>query len=209
VKHASPLEGAIADLQAAKTTPELIQATKNLCNLRTVGAISALIEVLGFNNPAVASVATAGLIELGSQAVPSLLVSLDEKNYGSRAWVVRALASIRDPRSLDLLEHALATDIAPSVRRSAARGLADLNLIYPEESSKLNRCLLALLAAIKDDEWVVRYSTIFGIELHLLKYNSINKHQCIMGLKQLSSNSESIKVIRLRATLALHRVNPS
>jgi phycocyanobilin lyase beta subunit len=122
---------------------------------------------------------------------------------------VRALASIRDPRSLDLLEHALATDIAPSVRRSAARGLADLNLIYPEESSKLNRCLLALLAAIKDDEWVVRYSAIFGIELHLLKYNSINKHQCIMGLKQLSSNSESIKVIRLRATLALQRVNPS
>ena len=36
--NASPLEGAIADLQAAKTTPELIQATKNLCNLRTVGA---------------------------------------------------------------------------------------------------------------------------------------------------------------------------
>ena len=207
--NSSPLEGAIADLQAAKTTPELIQATKSLCNLRTVGAISALIEVLGFNNPAVASVATAGLIELGSQAVPSLLVSLDDKNYGSRAWVVRALASIRDPRSLDLLEHALATDIAPSVRRSAARGLADLNLIYPEDSSKLNRCLSALLKAIKDDEWVVRYSAIFGIELHLLKYNSINKHQCIMGLKHLSSNSESIKVIRLRATLALKRVTPS
>lgn len=207
--NTSPLEGAIADLQAAKTTPELIQATKSLCNLRTVGAISALIEVLGFNNPAVASVATAGLIELGSQAVPSLLVSLDDKNYGSRAWVVRALASIRDPRSLDLLEHALATDIAPSVRRSAARGLADLNLIYPEDSSKLNRCLSALLKAIKDDEWVVRYSAIFGIELHLLKYNSINKHQCIMGLKHLSSNSESIKVIRLRATLALKRVTPS
>ena len=207
--NTSPLEGAIADLQAAKTTPELIQATKSLCNLRTVGAISALIEVLGFNNPAVASVATAGLIELGSQAVPSLLVSLDDKNYGSRAWVVRALASIRDPRSLDLLEHALATDIAPSVRRSAARGLADLNLIYPEDSSKLNRCLSALLKAIKDDEWVVRYSAIFGIELHLLKYNSINKHQCIMGLKHLSSNSESVKVIRLRATLALKRVTPS
>ena len=207
--NTSPLEGAIADLQAAKTTPELIQATKSLCNLRTVGAISALIEVLGFNNPAVASVATAGLIELGSQAVPSLLVSLDDKNYGSRAWVVRALASIRDPRSLDLLEHALATDIAPSVRRSAAHGLADLNLIYPEDSSKLNRCLSALLKAIKDDEWVVRYSAIFGIELHLLKYNSINKHQCIMGLKHLSSNSESIKVIRLRATLALKRVTPS
>ena len=68
--HASPLEGAIADLQAAKTTPELIQATKNLCNLRTVGAISALIEVLGFNNPAVASVATAGLIELAARLCP-------------------------------------------------------------------------------------------------------------------------------------------
>ena len=84
--------------------------------------------------------------------MPSLLVSLDEKNYGSRAWVVRALSAIHDPRSLDLLEYALTTDIAPSVRRSAARGLAELNLIYPEDSSKLNRCLLALLEAIKDDE---------------------------------------------------------
>ena len=209
MKNVSPLEGAIADLQAATTTPELVRATKNLCKLRTIEAIPKLIEVLGFNNPAVASVATAGLIDLGSQAVPSLLVSLDEKNYGSRAWVVRALAAIHDPRSLDLLEYALTTDIAPSVRRSAARGLAELNLIYPEDSLKLNRCLLALLTAIKDDEWVVRYSAIFGIEMHLLKYNSTNKNLCILGLKQLSSNSEPIKVIRLRATLALQRLNPS
>jgi phycocyanobilin lyase beta subunit len=46
VINISPLEGAIADLQAAKTTPELIRATKSLCNLHTVDAISALIEVL-------------------------------------------------------------------------------------------------------------------------------------------------------------------
>ena len=209
MNNLSPLEVAIADFQAAKTTPELIRATKNLCDLRTIEAIPILIEGLGFNNPAVASVATSGLIELGSQAVPSLLVSLDEKNYGSRAWVVRALASIRDPRSLDLLEHALATDIAPSVRRSAARGLAELNLIYPEDRSKLERCLLALLAAIKDDEWVVRYAVIFGIELHLRRYNPNNKSHCILALKQLSSDSESIKVIRLRAKLALQRLASS
>ena len=209
MNNLSPLEVAIADFQAAKTTPELIRATKNLCDLRTIEAIPILIEGLGFNNPAVASVATSGLIELGSQAVPSLLVSLDEKNYGSRAWVVRALASIRDPRSLDLLEHALATDIAPSVRRSAARGLAELNLIYPEDRSKLERCLLALLAAIKDDEWVVRYAVIFGIELHLRRYNPNNKNHCILALKQLSSDSESIKVIRLRAKLALRRLASS
>ncbi len=35
------------------------------------------------------------------------------------------------------------------------------------------------------------------------------KNLCILGLKQLSSNSEPIKVIRLRATLALQRLNPS
>ena len=91
----------------------------------------------------------------------------------------------------------------------SARGLAELNLIYPEDSSKLNRCLLALLEAIKDDEWVVRYSAIFGIEMHSLKYNSTHKDLCILELKQLSSNSESIKVIRLRASLALQRLNPS
>lgn len=203
----SPLDKAIADLQQAKTTPELIQATKKLCDLRMVGAIPTLIEVLGFNNPAVASVATSGLIQLGNKAVPSLLVSLDDKNYGSRAWVVKALASIRDPRSLDLLEYALTKDIAPSVRRSAARGLAELNLIDPEDSIKIKRCLCALLTAIKDDEWVVRYAAIFGIEMHLLKYHSEDKDQCIVGLKQLSSSAEPTKVIRLRATLALQRVN--
>ena len=203
----SSLEKTIANLQKAKTTPELIRETKKLCTFNTIGAIPTLIEVLGYNNPAVASVATAGLIQLGSKAVPLLLVSLDEKNYGSRAWVVKALASIRDPRSLDLLEHALVSDIAPSVRRSAARGLAELNLVYPEEREKIKRCLSALLTAIKDDEWVVRYSAIFGIESHLIKFHSDNKSECILKLKQLTSHVEPVKVIRLRATLALQRVN--
>ena len=64
----SSLEKTIANLQKAKTTPELIRETKKLCTFNTIGAIPTLIEVLGYNNPAVASVATAGLIQLGSKA---------------------------------------------------------------------------------------------------------------------------------------------
>ena len=111
---------------------------------------------------------------------------------------------LEDGGELDLVaRHAL------DRHRVVDRGLADLDLDPMAKEQQLHRCMQGLVKAAQDDEWVVRYSAIFGIEVHLLKYNSINKHQCIMGLRQLSSNSESIKVIRLRATLALQRVNPS
>ena len=61
------------------------------------------MKVLGFNNPAVAAVATQGLIQLGREIIPILLVSLDARNYGARAWVVKVIAALRDPRGLDLM----------------------------------------------------------------------------------------------------------
>ena len=103
------------------------------------------MKVLGFNNPAVAAVATQGLIQLGRDIVPILLVSLDARNYGARAWVVKVIAALRDPRGLDLLEHALQADIAPSVRRSATRGLADLDLSEDAAHDQLVRRCNGLL----------------------------------------------------------------
>jgi phycocyanobilin lyase beta subunit len=91
-----------------------------------------LIKVLGFNNPAVGAVATQGLIALGRDVVPILLVSLDVGNYGARAWVIRAIATLRDPRGLDLLEHALNADIAPAFGAPPPVG-------WPRWSSKVQR----------------------------------------------------------------------
>ena len=128
---ASDLQKAVLALDRATMTSELVKATQTLCGLRNLEAAPTLIKVLGFNNPAVGAVATQGLIALGRDVVPTLLVSLDVGNYGARAWVIRAIATLRDPRGLDLLEHALKADIAPSVRRSATRGLAEMELEGP------------------------------------------------------------------------------
>ena len=205
----SALSTAIQALDRASSTPELVEATRALCALGDPEAAGTLVKVLGFNNPAVAAVATQGLIQLGRDIVPTLLVSLDARNYGARAWVVQAVAALRDPRGLDLLEHALDADIAPSVRRSAARGLADLELDPLCRDQQLHRCMQGLLKAGQDDEWVVRYAAAFGIEQRLTDAagGSSLAGQAMPLLRTLASDAEDAKVVRLRAALALQRLN--
>ena len=205
----SALSTAIQALDRASSTPELVEATRALCALGDHEAADTLVKVLGFNNPAVAAVATQGLIQLGRDIVPTLLVSLDARNYGARAWVVKALAALRDPRGLDLLEHALEADIAPSVRRSATRGLADLELDPACSDQQLQRCLQGLLKAGQDDEWVVRYAAVFGLEQRLrhASVGSSLSDQAVPMLQTLASEAEDARVVRLRAELALQRLN--
>ena len=203
------LQAAFARLDQATSTPELVKATRALASLQDPGAAETLIKVLGFNNPAVASVATEGLIRLGCSIVPELLVSMDARNYGARAWVVKVLATLRDPRGLELLEHALHADIAPSVRRAATRGLAELDLNNTKDADAIRRCYLGLLLAGRDDEWVVRYAAAFGLERRLQQSNPTGSisDQALALLRKLSSSSEDVKVVRLRAQLALQRLN--
>ena len=203
------LQAAFARLDQATSTPELVKATRALASLQDPGAAETLIKVLGFNNPAVASVATEGLIRLGCSIVPELLVSMDARNYGARAWVVKVLATLRDPRGLELLEHALHADIAPSVRRAATRGLAELDLNNTKDADAIRRCYLGLLLAGRDDEWVVRYAAAFGLERRLQQSNATGSisDQALALLRKLSSSSEDVKVVRLRAQLALQRLN--
>ena len=205
---ASALQKAILALDRATTTSELVEATQTICGMKDLGAAPTLIKVLGFNNPAVGAVATQGLIALGRDVVPILVVNLDVGNYGARAWVVRAIATLRDPRGLDLLEHALNADIAPSVRRSATRGLAEMELEGSNVSKDFSRCCEALFKAAADNEWIVRYAAAFGLEQRF-GHNSTNtglKTQAIDHLEQLSSNSEAVKVVQQRAKLALQRL---
>ena len=203
------LNSAIHELDRATTTPELVRATQTLCGLKDLEAAPTLIKVLGFNNPAVGAVATQGLIDLGRDVVPMLLANMDDGNYGARAWVIRAIATLRDPRGLDLLEHALNADIAPSVRRSATRGLAEIELKGPNVSKNFSRCCEALFKAATDDEWAVRYAAAFGIELrfHHDCSNYEFKTKALVQLKQMASNSEAVKVVQRRAQVALQRLN--
>ncbi len=200
----------IEALQRADSAAGLLAATRELAGCGDPDAAPALVEVLGFNNPGAAVAAVEGLIQLGQAAVPALL-QLDPQNYGARAWAVRALAGIGDVRGLELLEEALGTDVAASVRRAAAKGLGQLDLAHLEAMQRLavqQRCLNALLAASADGEWVVRYAVVVGLETLgqrlELGDGSGRVRGCLEALAE--PTREDVPVVRLRANLALARL---
>jgi phycocyanobilin lyase beta subunit len=215
----------IAAVDGAHSAESLVQATRALALATTpseptavtpemLNAIRTLVGVMGFNNPGAAVAAVDGLMACGPAAVEPLLEGLDNHNYGARAWAVRALAGIGDGRGLDLLEEALQGDIGPSVRRAAARGLGQLRLETLEAEIRApvwNRCLGALERGSQDDEWVVRYAVVVGLESlghspHGPRPAPAALLECLERLAQPAQ--EAIPVVRLRAQLALDRLGP-
>ena len=175
-------------------------------------AITCLVQVLGFNNPGAAVAAVDGLIALGPAAVEPLLSRLDPRNYGARAWAVRALAGIGDVRGLALLEEALATDVGPSVRRAAACGLGQLRLDPLAAGERLQlraRALDALVAGAGDGEWVVRYAVAVGLEALVRRMDPLppESERALSALLTLAEPEyEETPVVRLRATMARSRL---
>ena len=215
----------VAAVDGAHSAESLVQATRVLAlalapptdgssalTPEMVTAIRTLVGVMGFNNPGAAVAAVDGLMACGPAAVEPLLEGLDNHNYGARAWAVRALAGIGDGRGLDLLEEALQGDIGPSVRRAAARGLGQLRLetLAPESRAPVwERCLGALERGSQDDEWVVRYAVVVGLESldrspHGPRPTPATLMACLERLAQAAQ--EAIPVVRLRAQLALDRL---
>jgi phycocyanobilin lyase beta subunit len=207
----------IRAIEQASSALALLEATQALASATETqpdpAAIDALVQVLGFNNPGAAVAAVEGLIRLGPVAVGPLLDTLDPQNYGARAWAVRALSGIGDVRGVEVLEDALATDVGPSVRRAAARGLGNLHLddLGEEERQTLNqRCLAALEEACTDGEWVVRYAVAMALEslAHSLPPVHALRARAQEALTTLAQPSlEDTPVVRLRADLALRRLN--
>jgi phycocyanobilin lyase beta subunit len=210
------IDGLMQAVEQADSAEALVQATRSLAASRQAAAAPTLVQVLGYNNPGAAVAAVEGLIALGVEAVPALLDQLDPRNYGARAWAVRALAGIGDVRGLAVLEDALATDVGPSVRRAAARGLGQLHLngLPAEQQSTIReRCLLALEAATGDGEWVVRYAVAAGLESLALAApvdDGAHRPRVRQALEQLAAGSaadlEAAPVVQLRARLALDRL---
>ena len=206
----------ITAVQQASSALELLQATAALARAADAAAAPTLVEVLGFNNPGAAVAAVDGLIAIGRPAVEPLL-QLDPRNYGARAWAVRALAGIGDVRGLDLLIEALLTDVGPSVRRAAAKGLGSLQLAaltVGERAAIAQRCLDALVGAVSDGEWVVRYAVAVGLEGLALgcgwsQDHPGHGHTCTALARLGDPSDEEAAVVRLRAALALRRLQPS
>ncbi|TCD55733.1 HEAT repeat domain-containing protein [Synechococcus sp. BS55D] len=206
------LESAIAQLEQASSAEDLIGATRHLAALAEPGAADSLMSVLAFNNPGAALAAVDGLIAIGPEAVPVILGNLDARNYGARAWAVRALAGLADERGLDVLVDALLHDVGPSVRRAAARGLGELVLSQQPDlaAAQLNSCVDALEVGSRDGEWVVRYAVVVGLERRMQtpEGKSDLRERITPTLELLGDpQREPTLVVRQRAELSMQRLD--
>ncbi|NJL22370.1 MAG: HEAT repeat domain-containing protein [Leptolyngbyaceae cyanobacterium SM1_3_5] len=157
----------IRAVEQADTPPRLLVAVKTLAKAQDEAGIPTLIAVLGYNNPVAAEIAIDGLIQMGSASVQPLITLLDEYNYGARAYSIRALAAIADPRALDVLLASAATDFAPSVRRAAAKGLGSLHWDLLDSSLRSTaqaQAIETLSSIAQDADWSIRYAAIVGLQ---------------------------------------------
>ena len=159
----------IRAVEQADSAPRLLAAVQALADARieAEAGITTLIAALGYNNSAAAVVAVQGLIQLGEAAVPLLVEKLDGYNYGARAYAIRALATIADPRALEVLLTSAATDFAPSVRRAATKGLGSLHWskLSPEQIQPAKeKALETLLQVATDPDWSLRYAAVVGLQ---------------------------------------------
>lgn len=203
-----PLTSLIQSVEEADSSNLLLEAVQNLASARLEGAIPTLIAALSYNNPGAAVAAVEGLIHIGEPAVPALLEQLELQNYTARSWAIRALAGIGDPRGLIPLLGVATADFSLSVRRAAARGLgmmkwhwfpADLLEIAQEEALEA-----LLFVAQQDEEWVVRYSAVVGLQALAMAIPPTQpdwRSQIESQLAQMANNDRSLAV-RGRVLLA-------
>lgn len=201
---AKPLLQAIEE---AANAIELAEAVKALAEAQIPETAPELIRALNYNNPGAAVAAVDGLIGIGEAAVEPLLNLLDDYNYGARAWALRALSGIGDPRSLHLLLDTAKNDFALSVRRAAAKGLGSIHWEkIPPDKAKIAQkdCIEVLLGLCNDPEWVVRYAAIAGLE----SLGQINDNATVIQQRLATLASDDPEyAIQARATLALDRFN--
>jgi len=192
-------------IEDADSAVKLADAVKLLAESPYLEAIPHLIRALGYNNPGAAVAAVDGLILRGEPAVLPLLELLDGYNYSARAWALRALSGLGDPRSLSLLLDTAQNDFALSVRRAAARGLGTIKweqMDPAEVEAAQAQVLQVLLEICADPEWVVRYSAITGVERLLggLAAGAV-RDRAMDLLAKLAIDDEDLTV-RSRAALA-------
>lgn len=202
----------IRTVEEADSSESLLEAVQALAAAKEPEALSTLITVLGYNNPGAAVAAVDGLIELGEIAVEPLLEQLDGYNYGARAWAIRALAGIGDPRGLEILLEAAANDFALSVRRAAARGLGTIRWEglsaegTPGEQQRVAAVLMQ--ASVEDPEWVVRYAAVVGLQglASAVKANHPEwVEQILTRLEEIANTDETLAVCA-RALLAIQEL---
>ncbi len=197
----------IRAVEEADSSARLLEAVQALAAARLEVAIPLLIATLGYNNPGAAVAAVDGLIQLGEAAVPSLLEQIDGYNYGARAWAIRALVGIRDPRGLETLLVVAKTDFAMSVRRAATKGLGTLrwHQLPPDQVQPAQaQALETLLLVSQDSEWIVRYAAVVGLQALAATVSTTRTNwlsQIQAQLDRMAATEENLAV-RVRTRLA-------
>ncbi len=192
-------------IEEADSAVKLADAVKLLAESKNLEAIPHLIRALGYNNPGAAVASVDGLIAIGEPSVLPLLELLDGYNYSARAWALRALSGIGDPRSLSLLLDTAQNDFALSVRRAAARGLGTIKweqMASGEVMQAQAQVLQVLLVICGDPEWVVRYSAITGVERLLGGLGEGAVRDGAIGLLSRMAGKDEDLTVRSRAALA-------
>lgn len=192
-------------IEDADSATKLADSIKLLAESNNLESIPHLIRSLGYNNPGAAVAAVDGLISLGEPSVLPLLELLDGYNYSARAWALRALSGIGDPRSLSLLLDTAQNDFALSVRRAAARGLGTIKWTQmndDEVPAAQAEVLQVLLGICSDPEWVVRYSAIAGVERLLQGLVVGDVRSGAIGLLEKLAVEDEDLTVRARAELA-------
>jgi phycocyanobilin lyase beta subunit len=201
----------IKAVEQADSASRLAGAVRNLSSQRAIAAIPTLIEALGYNNPGAAVAAVDGLVAIGKPAVESILKQLDGYNYGARAWALRALAGIGDPRGLELLLETAEKDFALSVRRAAARGLGNIHWddMEPDQISDAQRRVYQSLEVVcQDPEWVVRYAGVVGLQglaNAVVSRDPAELAPIIARLQEITKTDAELSV-RARAQLAIQEL---
>ena len=200
----APLKERLQAVEDADSSQSLIDAVEALAELKDEGAIDTLIRVLGYNNPGAAVAAVDGLISIGEPAATAVLAQIDGYNYGARAWALRVLAGIGDPRGLDLVLETAKEDFSLSVRRAAARGLGAIQwekLSADEQRLGQEKALSILLGVVKDDpEWVVRYAGIVGLQGVAMAATTLGTENVVTAvIEALSDRAEQDETPAVRA----------
>lgn len=210
----SVLQSRLQAVESADSAQSMIDSVEALSELKDEGAIDSLIRVLGYNNPGAAVAAVDGLIQIGTPAASAVLEQIDGYNYGARAWALRVLAGIGDPRGLDLILETAAEDFSLSVRRAAARGLGAIQwekLTAAERRNGQVKVTETLLKVVRDDpEWVVRYGGVVGLQ-------GVADAAAVDGLDSVvkrvgeglgdRSNHDDTPAVRARAQWALEQLS--
>ncbi|WP_088894057.1 HEAT repeat domain-containing protein [Leptolyngbya ohadii] len=194
--HPTSVQPLIDAIDQADSPDRLVAAVQALVAAQQEAGIPTLIRALGFNNPGAAAIAVRGLVQLGKAAVQPLLDLVDDYNYGARAWTIRALVGIGDPRALEELLAAAEADFAPSVRRAATKGLGDLHWDWLPEGDAAQaqeRVMTSLVKISQDTDWSLRYAAIGALEALALSANPL-RSTIEQQLQQIAHQDEDLAV---------------